>query len=49
MSSVAGDTELFSLYEEELGGTRPRSGRRKRVQRRTVEQIVDNHALLADA
>ena len=23
MSSVAGDTEFFSLYEEELGGTRP--------------------------
>ena len=23
MTSVAGDTEFFSLYEEELGGTRP--------------------------
>ena len=44
-TSVAGDTEFFSLYEEELGGTRldrlyevrPQG----RVQRRTVEQIVD--------
>ena len=45
MSSVAGDTELFSLYEEELGGTRPdrlyEVRPQGRVQRRTVEQIVD--------
>ena len=45
-TSVAGDTEFFSLFEEELGGTR--FGRlfevrpQERDQRRTVEQIVDN-------
>ena len=50
MSSVTGDTELFSLYEDELGGTRPdrlyevRS--QERVQRRTVEQNVDNSPFL---
>ena len=50
MSSVAGDTELFSLYEDELGGTRPdrlyevRS--QERVQRRIVEQNVDNSPFL---
>ena len=40
------DTEFFSLYEEELGGTRPdrlyEVRPQDRVQRRTVEQIVDN-------
>ena len=44
-TSVAGDTELFSLYEEELGGTRPdrlsEVRPQGRVQRHTVEQIVD--------
>ena len=44
-TSVAGDTEFFSLYEEELGGTRPDrlAGVRPqvRVLQRTVEQIVD--------
>ena len=43
--SVAGDTESFSLYEEELGSTRPdrlhEVRPQHRVQRRTVEQIVD--------
>ena len=43
---MAGDTEFFSLYEEELGGTRPdrlyEVRPQERVQRRTVEQIVDN-------
>ena len=43
---VAGDTEFFSLYEEELGGTRPdrlyEVLPKERDQRRTVEQIVDN-------
>ena len=49
-TSVAGDTEFFSLYEEELGGTWPdrlyevRS--QERVQRRTVEQNVDNSPFL---
>ena len=45
MSSVAGDTELFSLYEDELGGTRPdrlyEVRPQERDQRNTVEQIVD--------
>ena len=44
-TSVAGDTEFFSLYEEELGGTRPDRlyvvRPQGRVQRHTVEQIVD--------
>ena len=44
-TSVARDTEFFSLYEEELGGTRPDrlAGVRPqaRVLQRTVEQIVD--------
>ena len=44
-TSVAGDTEFFSLYEDELGGTRPdrlyEVRPQGRVQRRTVEQIVD--------
>ena len=41
-----GNTEFFSLYEEELGGTRPDGlyevRPQGRVQRHTVEQIVDN-------
>ena len=45
-TSVAGDTEFFSLYEEELGGTRPdrlyEVRPQDRVLRCTVEQIVDN-------
>ena len=45
-TSVTGDTEFFSLYEEDLGGTRPdrlfEVRPQDRVQRRTVEQIVDN-------
>ena len=45
MSSVAGDTELFSLYEDELGSTRPdrlyEVRPQERDQRHTVEQIVD--------
>ena len=45
MSSVAGDTELVSLYEDELGGTRPdrlyEVRPQERDQRRTVEQNVD--------
>ena len=45
-TSVAGDTEFFSLYEEELGSTRPDGLHevrpQDRVQRRTVEQLVDN-------
>ena len=44
-TSVAGDTEFFSLFEEELGGTRPdrlsEVRPQGRVQRHTVEQIVD--------
>ena len=44
-TSVAGDTEFFSLYEEELGGTRPdrlyEVRPQERDQRRTVEQICD--------
>ena len=44
-TSVAGDTEFFSLYEEELGGTRPdrlyEVSPQERDQRRTVEQTVD--------
>ena len=48
--SVAGDTEFFSLYEEELGGTRPdrlyEVRPQERVQRRTVEQNVDNSLCL---
>ena len=44
-TSVAGDTEFFSLYEEELGGARPDrlAGVRPqaRVQRHTVEHSVD--------
>ena len=47
---TAGDTEFFSLYEEELGGTRPdrlyEVRPQERVQRRTVEQIVDNTLFL---
>ena len=49
-TSVAGDTEFFSLCEEELGGTRPdrlyEVRLQERVQRRTVEQIVDNTLFL---
>ena len=45
-TSVAGDTEFFSLFEEELGGTRPdrllEVRPQGRVQRHTVEQIVDS-------
>ena len=45
-TSVAGDTEFFSLYEEELGGTRPdrlyEVRPQGRVQRHTVEQIVES-------
>ena len=44
-TSVAGNTEFFSLYEEELGGTRPdrlyEVRPQERDQRRTVEQNVD--------
>ena len=44
-TSVAGETEFFSLYEEELGGTRPErlAGVRPqvRVLQHIVEQIVD--------
>ena len=47
---MAGDTEFFSLYEEELGGTRPdrlyEVRPQERVQRRTVEQNVDNSLFL---
>ena len=43
-TSVAGDTEFFSLFEEELGGTRPdrmyEVRPQERDQRHTVEQIV---------
>ena len=43
--SVAGDTGFFSLYEEELGGTRPDrlAGVRPqvRVQRHTLEHVAD--------
>ena len=43
---MAGDTEFFSLYEEELGCTRPdrlsEVRPQGRVQRHTVEQIVDS-------
>ena len=50
MSSVAGDPELFSLYEDELGGTRPdrmyEVRPQERVQRHTVGQIVDNTLFL---
>ena len=49
-TSVARDTEFFSLYEEELGGTRPdrlhEVRPQERVQRRTVEQNVDNSLFL---
>ena len=45
-TSVAGDTEFFSLFEEELGGTRPdrmyEVRPQERDQRHTVEQIVDS-------
>ena len=45
-TSVAGDTEFFSLYEEELGGTRPdrlfEVRPQDRDQRRTMEQVVDS-------
>ena len=45
MSSVAGDTEFFSLFEDELGSTRPdrlyEVRPQERDQRHTVEQIVD--------
>ena len=45
-TSVAGDTAFFSLYEEELGGTRPdrlyEVRPQERDQRHTVEQIVDS-------
>ena len=44
-TSVAGDTEFFSLFKEELGGTRPdrmyEVRPQERDQRHTVEQIVD--------
>ena len=47
---MAGDTEFFSLYEEELGGTRLdrlyEVRPQERVQRRTVGQIVDNTLFL---
>ena len=47
---MAGDTQFFSLYEEELGGTRPdrlvEVRPQERVQRRTVGQIVDNTLFL---
>ena len=46
----AGDTELFSLYEDELGGKRAdrlyEVRPQERVQRRTVEQNVDNSLFL---
>ena len=49
-TSVAGDTEFFSLYEEELGGTRPdrlyEVRPQERDQRRTVEQNVDTALFL---
>ena len=49
-TSVAGDTEFFSLYGEELWGTRPdrlyEVRPQERVQRRTVEQNVDNSLFL---
>ena len=45
-TSVAGDTEFFSLYEDELGGTRSdwlyEVRPQERDQRHTVEQIVDS-------
>ena len=45
-NSVAGETELFSLYEDDLGAARPDrlAGVRpqERITRRTVEQIVDS-------
>ena len=45
-TSVAGDTEFFPLYEEELGGTRPdrlfEVRPQEMDQRRTVAQIVDS-------
>ena len=45
-TSVAGNTEFFSLYEEELGGTRPdwlfEVRPQGRDQRRTLEQFVDS-------
>ena len=43
-TSVARDTEFFSLYEEELGGTQPDRLFEVKPQerRRTVVQIVDN-------
>ena len=50
MSSVAGDTELFLLYEDERGGTRPdrlyEVRPQERVQRCTMEQNVDNSPFL---
>ena len=49
-TSVAGDTEFFSLFEEELGGTRPDGlyevRPQERDQRRTVEQNVDTALFL---
>ena len=43
---MAGDTEFYSLFEDELGGTRPDQlfevRPLERDQRRTVEQIVDS-------
>ena len=49
-TSVAGDTEFCSLYEYELGGTRPdrlyEVRPQERYQRRTVEQNVDNSPFL---
>ena len=49
-TSVAGDTEFCSLYEYELGGMRPdrlcEVRPQERVQRRTVEQNVDNSPFL---
>ena len=46
LCGVAGDTEFFLLYEEELGRTRPdrlfEVRPQERDQRRTVVQIVDS-------
>ena len=50
---AAGETELFSLYEDELGGVRPDRlhGVRpqSRDQQRTVKQATVSVALLCDA
>ena len=42
VTSAAGDTEFFSLYEEELGGTRPDQLFQVRQQERDLVQIVDS-------